>query len=106
MRGSGLFGGSVLLVLLAFVLWQADPRHDTHGLPGILAGVAALLLLALACVRARVYDDRGSAVALGVGAMANAAVGGSGLLPFAAGQGPAGCSSCSPAPPSWSCRWS
>ncbi|CAL9308831.1 type VII secretion integral membrane protein EccD [Streptomyces sp. NPDC052644] len=88
MRGSGLFGGSVLLVLLAFVLWQADPRHDMHGLPGILAGVAALLLLALSCVRARVYDDRGSAVALGLGAMANAAVGGSGLLSLAAGQGP------------------
>jgi type VII secretion integral membrane protein EccD len=88
MRGSGLFGGSVLLVLLAFVLWQADPRHDMHGLPGILAGVAALLLLSLACVRARVYGDRGSAVALGVGAMANAAVGGSGLLSLAAGHGP------------------
>ncbi|MFF8387520.1 type VII secretion integral membrane protein EccD [Streptomyces kanasensis] len=88
MRGSGLFGGSVLLVLLAFVLWQADPRHDMHGLPGVLAGVAALLLLSLACVRARVYEDRGSAVALGVGAMASAAVGGSGLLSLAAGHGP------------------
>ncbi|MCS0636491.1 type VII secretion integral membrane protein EccD [Streptomyces sp. LP05-1] len=87
MRGAGLFGGSALLVLLALVLFTADPRHDTHGLPGILAGVAGVLLLALACVRARVYDDRGSAVALGIGAMANAAVGGAGLLPFAGGQG-------------------
>ncbi|GAA4898216.1 type VII secretion integral membrane protein EccD [Streptomyces coeruleoprunus] len=88
MRGSGLFGGSVLLVLLAFVLWTSGPRHDMHGLPAILAGVAGVLLLTLACVRARVYDDRGSAIALGVGAMANAAVAGSGLLPLAQGHGP------------------
>ncbi len=87
MRGAGLFGGATLLVLLAFVLWTADPRHDMHGLPGILAGVTAVLLLALAAVRARVYDDRGSAVALGTGALANAAVAGSGLLALADGQG-------------------
>ncbi|UYQ64762.1 type VII secretion integral membrane protein EccD [Streptomyces peucetius] len=87
MRASGLVGGSVLLALLAFVLWTADPRHDMHGLPGILAAVAGVLLLALAGVRARVYDDRGSAVALGAGAMANAAVAGAGLLPLAEGQG-------------------
>ncbi|MCQ6552486.1 type VII secretion integral membrane protein EccD [Streptomyces sp. C10-9-1] len=87
MRGAGLLAGSALLVLLAFVLWSADPRHDMHGLPGILAGVAAVLLLALACTRARVYDDRASAVAVGIGAMANAAVGGSGLLPPGAGEG-------------------
>jgi type VII secretion integral membrane protein EccD len=87
MRGAGLTGGSVLLLLLAFVLWNADPGRDMHGLPGVLAGVAAVLLLALACVRVRVYDDRASAVALGIGAMANAAVGGSGLLPTADGQG-------------------
>ncbi|MEU7283245.1 type VII secretion integral membrane protein EccD [Streptomyces sp. NPDC045431] len=87
MRGAGLFGGSVLLVLVAFVLWTADPRHDMNGLPGILAGITGVLLLALAGVRARVYDDRGSAIALGIGAMANAAVGGAGLLPLTAGQG-------------------
>ncbi|MDN3297423.1 type VII secretion integral membrane protein EccD [Streptomyces ficellus] len=87
MRGAGLFGGSVLLVLLAFVLWTADPRHDMHGLPGVLAAVSGVLLLALAGVRARVYDDRGSSVALGIGAMANAAVAGTGLLPLAEGQG-------------------
>ncbi|WP_336323816.1 type VII secretion integral membrane protein EccD [Streptomyces lavendofoliae] len=87
MRGAGLFGGSVLLVLLAFVLWSSGPRHDMHGLPGILAAVAGVLLLALAGVRARVYDDRGSAVALGIGAMANAGIAGAGLLAPAAGQG-------------------
>ncbi|MGW3624809.1 type VII secretion integral membrane protein EccD [Streptomyces sp. NPDC000880] len=87
MRGAGLFGGSALLVLLAFVLWTADPRHDMHGLPGILAGVTGVLLLALAGVRARVYDDRASSVALGIGSMANLAVAGAGLLPLAEGQG-------------------
>ncbi|MDJ0466907.1 type VII secretion integral membrane protein EccD [Streptomyces sp. H27-C3] len=87
MRAAGLLGGSVLLVLLAFVLWTADPRHDMHGLPGILAAVTGVLLLALAGVRARVYDDRGSAVALGLGSLANAAVAGAGLLPLEAGQG-------------------
>ncbi|MEU7024494.1 type VII secretion integral membrane protein EccD [Streptomyces sp. NPDC046203] len=87
MRGAGLFGGSVLLILLAFVLWTAEPRHDMHGLPGILAAVTAVLLLALAAVRARVYDDRDSSVALGMGALANSAVAGAGLLPLADGQG-------------------
>ncbi|MGW1352415.1 type VII secretion integral membrane protein EccD [Streptomyces sp. NPDC002409] len=86
-RAAGLIGGSVLLVLLGFVLWTSDARHDTHGLPGVLAAVVALLALALACVRARVYDDPGSCTALGVGALANAAVAGAGLLPLAAGQG-------------------
>lgn len=87
MRGAGLIGGSVLLLLLAFVLWTGTPRHDMHGLPGILAAIAGVLLLVLAGVRSRVYDDRGSAVAFGVGALANAAVAGSGLLPTADGQG-------------------
>ncbi|NBM17831.1 type VII secretion integral membrane protein EccD [Streptomyces sp. GC420] len=87
LRGAGLFGGSVLLVLLGFVLWTADPGHDMHGLPGVLATVAGVLLLALAAVRARVYDDRGSSVALGTGALANIAVAATGLLPLPEGQG-------------------
>ncbi|MGW3658412.1 type VII secretion integral membrane protein EccD [Streptomyces sp. NPDC005151] len=87
MRGAGLFGGSLLLVLLGFVLWTSGPRHDMHGLPGVLAAVIAVLALALACVRARVYDDRGSSTALGIGALTNAAVSGAGLLPLGEGQG-------------------
>ncbi len=87
MRGAGLLGGSVLLILLGLVLWTADPRHDMHGLPGVLAAVTAVLLLAVACVRARVYDDRGSSIALGAGALVNAAVAGSGLVSLSAGQG-------------------
>ncbi|MFD9543809.1 type VII secretion integral membrane protein EccD [Streptomyces sp. NPDC060022] len=87
MRSAGLFGGSVLLVLLGFVLWTSDVRHDMHGLPGILAAVTAVLLLALACVRARVYADRGSSISLGIGVLTNAAVAGAGLLPLSDGQG-------------------
>ncbi|MFD3501810.1 type VII secretion integral membrane protein EccD [Streptomyces sp. NPDC058676] len=86
-RAAGLVGGGVLPVLLAFVAWTGDPLHDMHSLPGILAGVAGVLLVVLACVRARVYDDRASAIALGLGALPNVGVAGSGLLPLSDGQG-------------------
>ncbi|MFF6981110.1 type VII secretion integral membrane protein EccD [Streptomyces sp. NPDC008343] len=87
LRGAGLFGGSVLLTLLAFVAWSSDPRHDMYGLPGIVAAVSGLVLLAIATVRARVYGDRGSSVAFGIGALANLGVAGSGLLALSAGEG-------------------
>ncbi|MER7056711.1 type VII secretion integral membrane protein EccD [Streptomyces sp. NPDC000351] len=86
-RAAGLVGGGVLPALLAFVAWNADPRHDMHGLPGILAGIAGVLLLVLGCVRARVYDDRAAAIALGLGALPNMGVAGSGLLSLSEGQG-------------------
>nr|WP_265568519.1 type VII secretion integral membrane protein EccD [Streptomyces hygroscopicus] len=86
-RAAGLVGGGALPTLLAFVAWTADPRHDMHSLPGILAGVTGVLLVVLAAVRARVYDDRASAIALGLGALPNAGVAGSGLLSLAHGQG-------------------
>lgn len=86
-RAAGLVGGGVLPTLLAFVAWTADPRHDMHGLAGILAAVAGVLLVVLSAIRARVYDDRGSAVALGLGALPNVGVAGSGLLPLTHGEG-------------------
>ncbi|GAA4948096.1 type VII secretion integral membrane protein EccD [Streptomyces heliomycini] len=86
-RVAGLVAGGVLPALLAFVAWSSQVHHDMHGLQGILAVVAGVLLTTFACVRARVYDDRGSAVALGLGALPNVAVAGSGLLPLADGQG-------------------
>ena len=86
-RAAGLVGGGVLPALLAFVAWTADPRHDMNSLPGILAAVVGILLVVLACVRARVYDDRSSAIALGLGALPNIGVAGSGLLPLTDGQG-------------------
>ncbi|CAM5729413.1 Type VII secretion integral membrane protein EccD OS=Streptomyces albaduncus OX=68172 GN=FHS32_004343 PE=3 SV=1 [Streptomyces griseoloalbus] len=89
LRAAGLTGGALLLLLLAFVLWFADPvRHDMHGLPGIVAGGIGLLLTAFAGVRARVYDDRATAVALGLGALPLLLVAGSGILAAPAGQGP------------------
>lgn len=54
LRSAGLFGGCVPLMLLAFVAWSADPRHDMNGLPGTVAAVAGVVLLAIAAVRARV----------------------------------------------------
>ncbi len=77
----------MLPTLLAFVAWTADPHHDMNGLAGILAAVTGILLVVLSAVRARVYDDRGSAVALGLGALPNVGVAGSGLLPLSDGQG-------------------
>ncbi|MFI9205862.1 type VII secretion integral membrane protein EccD [Streptomyces sp. NPDC053048] len=88
LRGCGLAAGALLLVLMGLVLWYADPvRHDMHGTPGIAAGAVAVLLTAFAGVRARVYDDRTSAVALGLAAVPHLMIAGSGLLPPAAGEG-------------------
>lgn len=87
LRGAGLFGSCVLLLLLAFVAWSSDVRHDMNGLPGIVAAVSGVVLLAIAVVRARVYGDRGSSVAFGTGALANLGVAGSGLVALPAGEG-------------------
>lgn len=88
LRACGLFGGSLLLVLMAFLLWFTDPvRHDMHGLPGVIAAAVGVLLAALAGVRARVYDDRGSAVALGLAALPHLMIAGSGMLALDKGDG-------------------
>ncbi len=89
LRGAGLTGAVLLLALLGLVLWEADPvRHDAHGLPGVVAGAAGILLTALSAVRARVYHDRAGAVALGLGALPSLLVTGTGLIGPAAGHGP------------------
>ncbi|MFI5805553.1 type VII secretion integral membrane protein EccD [Streptomyces sp. NPDC051561] len=87
-RTTGLSATSALLTLLALTLWNAHPLHHTRGLPGTLAALTAVLLLALAATRARVYDDQGSALALGAPALAHAAVAGTAFLPLAPGAGP------------------
>ncbi|MCQ4043684.1 type VII secretion integral membrane protein EccD [Streptantibioticus rubrisoli] len=88
MRAAGLVGGVLLLALMGFVLWFADPvRHDMHSLPGIIAGAAGVLLTALSAVRARVYQDRGSAVALGLAALPLLMIAGSGIIAADPGQG-------------------
>ncbi|MFC1414921.1 type VII secretion integral membrane protein EccD [Streptacidiphilus sp. N1-12] len=87
MRGAGLIGGVVLLALLGFALWFSDLQHDMHSLPGLLSGVTAVVLIALSGVRARVYADRGSALALGLAALPHALIGGSGIVAPDAGSG-------------------
>ncbi|MFG2334512.1 type VII secretion integral membrane protein EccD [Streptomyces sp. NPDC048604] len=89
LRAAGLGAGVLLLVLLAPVLWYAEPvRHDMHGLPGLVAGVLGVLLTAFAGVRARVYEDRGSAVATGSAALPLLMLAGSGLVAPHPGEGP------------------
>ncbi|MCZ4100256.1 type VII secretion integral membrane protein EccD [Streptomyces sp. So13.3] len=89
MRAAGLSGGVVLLLMTGFVLWFADPlRHDMHSLPGVIAGASGVLLTALAGVRARVYDDRASAVALGLGGLPMLLIAGSGIIEPRSGEGP------------------
>ncbi|MFJ8436921.1 type VII secretion integral membrane protein EccD [Kitasatospora sp. NPDC094019] len=80
MRAFGLVGAGVLLTLLGFALWFADLRHDMHGVPGVLSGVVAVVLTALAGVRARVYRDAWAGLALGLGALPHALIAGSGVL--------------------------
>ncbi|NEC68513.1 type VII secretion integral membrane protein EccD [Streptomyces sp. SID9727] len=85
---AGLFGGALLLVLMGFLLWSADPvRHDMHGLPGVVSAAVGLLLAVLAGVRARRYADRASAVALGLAALPHVMIAGSGLLALDPGTG-------------------
>ncbi|MEG8280571.1 type VII secretion integral membrane protein EccD [Streptomyces sp. AHA2] len=89
LRAAGLAGGALLVLLTGFVLWHADPvHHDMNGLPGILAGGIGLLLTAFAGVRARVYADRASAVALGLSALPLLMIAGSGIVGPQAGHGP------------------
>ncbi|TQF05355.1 type VII secretion integral membrane protein EccD [Kitasatospora acidiphila] len=80
MRAFGLIGATLLIVLLGFALWFASLTHDMHGLPGVLSGVSAVVLVAFAGVRARVYDDSGAALALGIGALPHALIAGTGVI--------------------------
>lgn len=89
MRGAGLTAGVLLLVMMAFALWFADPvRRDMNSLQGIIAGATGVLLVALAGVRARVYDDRASSIALGLAALPHLLLAGSGVFPVDRGEGP------------------
>ncbi|MFB7669396.1 type VII secretion integral membrane protein EccD [Kitasatospora sp. NPDC056138] len=89
MRAFGLIGSTVLLVMLGFALWFSDLRHDMHSLPGILSGVTAVVLVAFAAIRARVYDDHDAGLALGLGALPHTLIAGSGIIAVAhTGDGP------------------
>ncbi|MEY9950194.1 type VII secretion integral membrane protein EccD [Kitasatospora sp. GAS1066B] len=80
MRAFGLIGAGLLIVLLGFALWFSDLTHNMHGLPGVLCGVTALVLVAFAGVRARVYRDDVAALTLGIGALPHALIAGTGIL--------------------------
>ncbi|MFF4323011.1 type VII secretion integral membrane protein EccD [Streptomyces sp. NPDC001568] len=89
LRGAGLAGAALLLVLLAVVLRHADPvRHDVHGLPGLVAAALGLALTAAAGARARVHHDRACAAALGLGALPLLMIAGAGIVAPAPGAGP------------------
>ncbi|MET9295852.1 type VII secretion integral membrane protein EccD [Streptomyces sp. NPDC003077] len=85
----GLSAGVLLLVMMAFALWFSNPAdRDMHRLPGIIAGVTGIVLVTLAGVRARVYDDHPSSIALGLAALPHLLLAGSGIFPVDDGQGP------------------
>ncbi|MFD7918522.1 type VII secretion integral membrane protein EccD [Streptomyces sp. NPDC059740] len=85
----GLTAGVLLLTMMAFALWFAYPvNRDMHSLAGIIAGVTGVVLVTLAGVRARVYDDHSSSIALGLAALPHLLLAGSGILPVDTGQGP------------------
>ncbi|WUH90577.1 type VII secretion integral membrane protein EccD [Streptomyces sp. NBC_00433] len=89
MRVVGLTGGAVLLVMMGFVLWWAEPiRHDMHSMPGVVAGVLGTVLVAFAAVRARIYGDRAAAIALGLAALPHLLIAGSGIVAPDHGHGP------------------
>ncbi|TDC74449.1 type VII secretion integral membrane protein EccD [Streptomyces hainanensis] len=88
LRTAGLTAAGALAALTALVLWYADPvRHETHGLPAVLAGILTVLLAGFAAVRARVYDDRSAALTAGLAALPHALVAGTGALPLDQGHG-------------------
>lgn len=60
MRVVGLPAGVLLLVMMAFALWFSNPvDRDMHRLPGIIAGVVGIVLVALAgCPRPRLRRPR------------------------------------------------
>lgn len=89
MNIAGLTSGVLLLAMMAFALWFSNPlERDMHGLPGIIAGVTGVALVALSGVRARIYDDRGSSIALGLAALPHLMLAGSGVFGLDNGEGP------------------
>ncbi|MCK1798908.1 type VII secretion integral membrane protein EccD [Streptomyces sp. XM4193] len=89
MNLAGLTAGVLLLSMMAFVLWFSNPlERDMHSLAGIIAGVTGVALVALSGVRARVYDDRGSAIALGLASLPHLMLAGSGVFGLDNGEGP------------------
>lgn len=85
MRGFGLGAASLLLALGVVVLWFAGSttlgQVDPHGIPAVVAGVLAVLLLTVGAVRSRVYQDHVSGAVIGGSSTLYAFVAGAGILP-------------------------
>ena len=48
MRAAGLVAGVLMLVMMGFVLWWADPvKHEMHSLPGVIAGALMAFTLSI-----------------------------------------------------------
>ncbi|KWW99717.1 Secretion protein snm4 [Carbonactinospora thermoautotrophica] len=88
LRAVALSGAALFMYLSAFVLWRAGSGGDIHGVPAILAGVMAIVLLSVGAARALVYDDHVSGAVVCAGALPHAFVAGLGILPVQEGFGP------------------
>jgi type VII secretion integral membrane protein EccD len=84
LRALGVVVGSLWLAACALLLALIRP---VHGLPAIAAGALAVLLVAAASARARVYQDDLAAGWLAFAALPHALLAGLGALPPAAGHG-------------------
>ncbi|MCF2533654.1 type VII secretion integral membrane protein EccD [Yinghuangia soli] len=84
LRTASLSGAAIFLILAPFALWWTALPHSATG---VVAGAVAVVLAAVAGVRARVYDDAGAAAALGLGALPNAFYAGLGIIEPETGEG-------------------
>ncbi|MGA4543829.1 type VII secretion integral membrane protein EccD [Uniformispora flossi] len=85
LRRAALSGAALFLSLAPVALWRTAAPHSAAG---IAAAVLALLLAAVAGVRARVYDDPAGGAVLGLGALPNAFYAGLGAIAPHTGEGP------------------
>jgi type VII secretion integral membrane protein EccD len=84
MRAAGLGAAGVLMGTGAFLLWSIG---NPHGVPSVVAGAVALLLLIFGAVRSRVYQDNAAGAVLGAGAIVYGFVAGLGILPISVTSG-------------------
>ena len=83
-RRLGLIGGSLVLAVGAWVLWDSQ---DPHGTPTVVAAVLALLLTVAGGVCSRAYKDHIGGAVLGGSAVLYAFIAGLGFLPISQTSG-------------------
>lgn len=82
LRATTLAASAALMLLSAYVLWRAGDQGAIHGLPAVLAGVMAIVLLSFGSARALVYEDHSTGAVICAGALPHAFLAGLGLLPI------------------------